>query len=259
MSRQLGFFDDEIRDFPELNKCPDCETFFAEAYCPLCGKLCPEEMRAGNRPAPKKEKRHRTGGNGRVQFVPWYHSAWFIVLMLFAMPIVGLILLWSSHWRKYWKITVTAVLIVGYLLVTVGIPFLMMFVLGGYSVEQNPITIGLTEEEYQARCETVSPELLYRHVSDMKNDFVTLHGVIERIHDVNDYEEILRYYTLTVTDTSGKEWQFLVRDCREQSAFNLAVGDEITLWGEVGGNKTIYASDTAVTLPNVNMAYVKLH
>ena len=31
-------------DHPDLNKCPDCECFFAGERCPLCGKLCPEEM-----------------------------------------------------------------------------------------------------------------------------------------------------------------------------------------------------------------------
>ncbi len=259
MSRQLGFFDDDIRDFPELNKCPDCETFFAEAYCPICGKLCPEEMRAGNRAAPKKEKRRNTYSNGRVQFVPWYYSAWFIILMLFAMPIVGLILLWSSHWSKTWKITLTAILIVGYILVTVGMPMLMMFLFDDSPIDPNPITDGLSDGEYRLRCEAVSPETLYRQASDMEDDFVTLTGRIERIHNVLDYEETLRYYTVSVRDSHEKEWQFLVRDCREGNTFNLAVGDEITLWGEVAGNETVYTSDDTVSLPTVNMAIVELN
>lgn len=59
MSANLGFFaEDRERDFPELNKCPDCETFFADANRPICGKECPEEFRAGNR-KPIKQKKHR--------------------------------------------------------------------------------------------------------------------------------------------------------------------------------------------------------
>ena len=90
MGANLGFFaEDRERDFPELNKCPDCETFFADSNCPLCGKECPEEFRAGNRKQIKQKRHHRPSGNGRVQFVPWYYSAWFIVLMLIFSPPVG--------------------------------------------------------------------------------------------------------------------------------------------------------------------------
>ena len=56
----LGAFDsDNNHDRPDLNKCPDCGCFFAQDHCPLCGKLCPEEMRAGNRKAVKPEKRKK--------------------------------------------------------------------------------------------------------------------------------------------------------------------------------------------------------
>ena len=57
MGRMLGAFaDDGELDRPDLNKCPDCNCFFAGNNCPICGKECPEEMRAGNR-APVKPKK----------------------------------------------------------------------------------------------------------------------------------------------------------------------------------------------------------
>ena len=30
---------EDERDYPELNKCPDCETFFASDNCPICGRM----------------------------------------------------------------------------------------------------------------------------------------------------------------------------------------------------------------------------
>ena len=112
MGRMLGAFDNpEELDRPDLNKCPDCECFFAGETCPLCGKICPEEMRAGTRKPPKKEKRRRGSSNGRVTFVEWYHSWWFIIIMLFVMPIAGIILLFTSPHRTLWKVLITIAVI----------------------------------------------------------------------------------------------------------------------------------------------------
>ena len=59
MGRMLGSFaDDTELDRPDLNKCPDCKCYFAGDTCPLCGKVCPEEMRAGNRKPVKVKKQH---------------------------------------------------------------------------------------------------------------------------------------------------------------------------------------------------------
>ena len=92
---------DEL-DRPDLNKCPDCGCFFAQDSCPLCGKVCPEEMRAGNRKPPKKVK--QASVSDRVTFVQWYHSWWFIVIMMFIFPIAGIALLVTSPHKKWQKI-----------------------------------------------------------------------------------------------------------------------------------------------------------
>ena len=113
MGTPMGYFDDDARDYPELNKCPDCETFFADLNCPLCGKECPEAFRAGNR-KPVKVKKQRRRGSERVQFVPWYFSTWFIILMLVVQPIIGLVLMWAGGWRKPAKIVVTVLLVLAY-------------------------------------------------------------------------------------------------------------------------------------------------
>ncbi|MBQ1846954.1 MAG: hypothetical protein II135_03030, partial [Clostridia bacterium] len=81
MGRLMGAYDiDDDHDIPELNKCPDCQTYFEGDNCPICGKPCPENMKAGNRPAVKQKKRKRPSGDtGRVTFINWYHSWWFII------------------------------------------------------------------------------------------------------------------------------------------------------------------------------------
>lgn len=50
-SPQVGLFakSNEDYDRPDLNKCPDCDVYFSSDICPVCKKVCPEEMRAGNR------------------------------------------------------------------------------------------------------------------------------------------------------------------------------------------------------------------
>ena len=118
MGRMLGAFDNsEELDRPDLNKCPDCECFFAGDNCPLCGKVCPEEMRAGNRKSPKKQKNKRSGGNGRVTFVEWYHSWWFIVLMMIFMPIAGIALLITSPHRTRSKVIFVIIFVAVYFVV----------------------------------------------------------------------------------------------------------------------------------------------
>lgn len=131
MGTQLGYFsDDAAVDYPELNKCPDCETFFAAERCPLCGKLCPEEMRAGNRKKVKARKKRRRSGNGRVQFVPWYLTTPAIVVALFVQPVIGLVLLWMGNWKLWLKIVVTVLCVGWFFAGTALLGLLRVFVSG---------------------------------------------------------------------------------------------------------------------------------
>ena len=129
MGRMLGAFDpNDDLDRPDLNKCPDCGCYFAQLHCPLCGKECPEEMRAGNRKR-KKRKKTRRGSSGRVTFVEWYHSWWFIVLMLLWVPLGGIILLITSPHKTRLKILLIALCIV-YSIVSSNLLFYLMGLLG---------------------------------------------------------------------------------------------------------------------------------
>ena len=118
MGRFLGSHESEELDRPDLNKCPDCRCFFAGDNCPLCGKLCPEEMRAGNRAKVKASRSAPNPNAGRVTFIPWYHSWLCIILMLFVFPLLGIILLFTSPHKKWIKVTfvIVAILFVKFVL-----------------------------------------------------------------------------------------------------------------------------------------------
>lgn len=260
MSTPLGYFGDEDeRDFPDLNKCPDCETFFASEACPICGKICPEEMRAGNR-RPIKVKKHRaSGGNGRVVFVPWYHTTWFILLVLFFQPIIGLILAWTGYWKKHWKILVTVLVV----LVYVG-----GFVLGIagdllgrlFWDEKLPVNTELSREEYVASCAATDVESLYRNAEQYIDEYICVTLTVEGIwYDENEYESEYTLYYECYAEANGRQWKFLVRDYRQDNTFNLAVGDGITVYGQGGGTATIYNYTAGtVTAPCINMLYIDL-
>ena len=127
MGKLLGAHASDELDRPDLNKCPDCLCFFAADNCPLCGKKCPEEMRAGNRAKVKPRKRRHHPNGGRVTFIAWYHSWLFIILMLCVMPIVGIILLCTAPYKTLWKIVAVVSLIAVYFIIFIVIIPLAMY------------------------------------------------------------------------------------------------------------------------------------
>lgn len=131
-SPQIGYLrDNDDNDIPELNKCPDCGAFFDGDICPICKKVCPEEMKAGNRRPPKKRKK-REKSNYRSVPTDLYHQTWFIIIALFISRLVGIILVWTSDWKKWVKVVVTVIALFGvYICYAVG-----MVIFGG--INGNP-------------------------------------------------------------------------------------------------------------------------
>ena len=177
MGRMLGSFaDEEELERPDLNKCPDCSCFFGGLNCPICGKVCPEEMRAGNRKPVKKKKTRRQSGSGRVTFVSWYHSWWFIVLMMIFFPLVGIVLLITSPHERWKKIVFVAVAVAYMIFSSIGIGNVINFAFG---LLDRPVTTNLTKEEYIDRViaflSHLSPEVvverLFSRVPEEDADF----------------------------------------------------------------------------------------
>lgn len=254
MGRMLGAHDNaDALDRPDLNKCPNCGCFFAQDTCPLCGKVCPEEMRAGNR-KPVKQKRVRYRSD-RVTFVEWYHSWWFIILMLVIFPIVGIVLLATSPHKRSVKLTIIAVAVVYTVISSVGIGNIVSRIT---SLWDKPVDTSMDRGEYMSVCETMDAETLYRDVEGYQDDFVCVTlTVVEKITDIDGYYANKKYTTYYICRDMSGETEFLIRDCQQDGAKNFLAGDVITVYGEVVGNVTIHdMAYIAHHAPCINMAYV---
>ena len=254
MGRMLGSYaDDNELDRPDLNKCPDCKCYFAGDTCPLCGKVCPDEMRAGNRKAVKVKKHPNRNQYGRVTFVPWYHSWWFILLMAFMMPIVSVILLATGPYKKWIKV-------VGGLSISVYFLF-STFGLGGYVLSwlDQPVDTSLSQSEYIASCSEVSPEAYYRSPEAYEDQFVTMTLTVTKVlYGYTEYsDEAITYYLCQSPE--NKDVLILVRECILEGAIHYMVGDELIVYGEGSGMQNAYDSEyNQFTAPAINVAYAKL-
>ena len=263
MGRMLGSFaDEEELDRPDLNKCPDCGCFFGGLNCPICGKVCPEEMRAGNRKKVKRKKR-RNLGSGRVTFISWYHSWWFIVLMMFMAPVVGIVLLITSP-HKTWKKVMFAVLAAVYMFVsTIGVGYLGDLIFGIGEWIDKPVNDYISMDEYVDRCSIVEAKEIYRSPSAFKNEYVCVDLVVIKKTDYafgqsRTFDDT--YYVCTPADGSG--YIIILRDCLVNGEKNLMVGDYITVYGEVSKYTVTCYFENDVNGeyegPCVNMAYVDI-
>ncbi len=257
MGRMLGSFaDNDELDRPDLNKCPDCDCFFASDTCPLCKKVCPEEMRAGNRKPVKHKKQRRNTGSGRVTFISWYHRWWFILLMLWFLPIVGLVLLISSPHEKWKKWLVASVAIIYTLLSFVGVGTLIN---GFTNLFDPPVNTSLSYEEYVERCEEISAEQYYRGYADYEDEFVAVELKIHKnamFTDISGYDQYT-YYIGTPVDTN--DYFIILRDCLIDSSQSFIPGDIVTVYGQ--GDIFCKAFDTEQSIyqgPCLNMAYAEL-
>ena len=256
MGRSLGYFDSDELDRPELNKCPDCETFFADLYCPLCGKECPEEMRAGNRAKVKQSKKKDDPYAGRSIFVAWYHSWWVIILALIFSPIIGIILLATSPHKKSSKVLVIVIGVVWLLLSSFGFSLIGRLI----NSFDSPVDTSLTQEEYKAKCEAVSVEAYYRTASEQEDSFVTMTlTVVDRFTDPDGAYSGQKYNTYYICSDPEGKFNVIVRDCSQNGSQNFATGDAITIWGEGAGNVEVYdANYNAHSAPGINAAYATL-
>ncbi len=242
MGRQLGtFLDTEELDRPDLNKCPDCGCFFADLHCPLCGRECPEEFRAGNRRPVRHTRRRRAGDSGRVTFMAWYHSWWFIIAMMILFPIMGIILLFTSPHKKGAKMAVLATA-VAYTLVTSYsfLPLVNRLV----SSFDPPVDQRLSREQYVSVCENVDPASFYRTPDAYRGEFVKMElTVVGKVVDAEAYYGNEKYTAYYIARSADGSVTVLLRDCNREGTLNLMAGDSVTVYGEGEGNVEFYGLD----------------
>ena len=256
MGRMLGAHDNGPElDRPDLNKCPDCGCFFASDTCPICGKVCPEEMRAGNRAPVKAQKPRRNQGSGRVTFVSWYHSWWFIILMMVFSPIIAIVLLVTSPHEKWKKTLCISIAALSLAVSFIGSGNIIAKVT---DIFDRPVDTSLTEEEYIDACEKLGAEQFYRVSGDYDEDFVCLTlEVVARASSTDDYYDDDTYYICRAPSNHGMI--IIVRNCLINSSKNLIAGDLVTVYGEVDGEKKVYDAEyNSYEGPCINMAYATL-
>ncbi len=259
MGRLRGSHSDEQElDRPDLNKCPDCNCYFGGDNCPLCGKECPEHMRAGNRPAVKPVKKRRNSGPRSVVFIDWYHSWWFIVIMMLFFPLVGIILLITSPHER-WKKILFAVLAAVYMgISTYGFWGIGNLISNVTDLWSSPVDDSLTKEEYVAKCETVSAEQFYRMSDRYEGQFVSVKlKVVTRVTYVADGYYEKDYVCYLCEGEDGSDYKIVVRDCLLEDSQKFISGDVITVYGEGAKECEVYDSEyTSTTAPCLHMAYV---
>ena len=249
MGKFLGSHTGEELDRPDLNN-----------NCPLCGKMCPEEMRAGNR-KPIKKPQERNSNAGRVTFVPWYHSWWFIILSFFIFsPIVALVLLLTSPHKKSHKIT--AVILVGVWVIIVPLVLTLVFPLITNLFEPPLVDGSMEIDDYLSSATKVTPEEYYRLPESYydKNVIIEL-KVISKL-SVSDYQDVYDYNTITYflcEDANNDNVTILVRDCLLEGYKNPLPGDVIKVYGKAAGEIFVTSTDNQTyELPSVNMACVEI-
>ncbi len=250
MGRMLGAYDSDELDRPDLNKCPDCGCFFATDACTLCGKICPEEMRAGNRAKVKKKKHRNTAG--RVQLIPWYHTWLAMILISIIMPYFGIILFITSPYSKKVKIAVVAACAV-FLIFYTGIGSMLI----GKLFVDPLVNDKLSRAEYVDKCTEMSAEDFYRHAADVGAYASMELTVIEPLPG-NWFGETTDTYFYRCKSADGKT-TLILRDCILENRLILKAGDMVRVWGESAGMVEYYPNyERPETLPCLNTAYCDL-
>ncbi len=238
----------------DLNKCPDCECFFAGETCPMCGNPCPEEMRAGVR-KPIKIKKQK-GGSDRVTFVQWYHSWWFIAVMILFMPVIGIILLATSPHKKLHKGIFIALALIYSVISFYGIGNIVGCVTNQL---ETPVDTSLSREEYIAKCTAIDAESYFRTGNSRNGDFVTVDLMI--VDNAVNWDKMNSkypgYYLCSAPD--GSSFIIIIRNCTREGDVNLIPGDVIRVYGESAKTVIVYDSNyVEYTAPCINAAFTEL-
>ncbi len=252
---QLGYMrDDDDNDIPELNKCPACGAFFEGDVCPICKTVCPEEMKAGNRKPPSKNSKKKKKGK-RIGYkvpLPLYQRTWFIVVALFVSKLVGIILVWTSDWKKWVKVIVTILALFGTYLYFI----LFSFIQGLFYKPSVPVYVdtSISESQYREKCTDSDYSALMRYPDKYAYRYIGEEFTVIKVTE--GYEE--RYGTygdfILCNDTEGNG--YVLFDCRTGRRAGILAGDTIRAFGQFGYVKAVSAIGDHMKYPVVYTAYI---
>ena len=196
-------------------------------------------------------------GNSAIGFVT--HSWWFITIAMLIFPILGIVLLITSPYSKRKKAIFISIAAVYLAVSFIGIGNILSNVFGLF---ENPVDTSLSKAEYIEKCEDVSAEQLFRSPKAYENKFlcITLEVYCEATYyDRFNNETKDKYYVCYAV--GDPKFTVIVRDCIIDGSKNLARGDVINVYGEGGGECTVYDNFEYFSHsgPLVNMAYIEMY
>ena len=246
---QLGYMrDDDDNDIPELNKCPACGAFFEGDVCPVCKTVCPDDMKAGNRKPPSK-KRKKQKSSGYKMPLPLYQQTWFIIIALFISKLVGIILVWTSDWKKWVKVLVTVLALFGTYLYFI----LFSFIQGLFYKSPVYVDTSISESEYREKCTDSDYEALMRYPGEYEGSYICEEFSVVKV--MEGYEESHGTYGdfILCNDIDGNG--YVLFDCRGEEIGFLA-GDTIRAFGQFGYVSAVSAIGDHVKYPVIYAAYI---
>ena len=111
-----------------------------------------------------------------------------------------------------------------------------------------------------AKCEDIDGEEFYRNAESYKKDYLKMTLTVKQ--KTQDYDGVYaeeKYTDYYICETEDG-FEIIVRDCSQDVKHNFVKGDKITVYGEGGGNRTIYDAEyTPRTSPCLNGAYIVLN
>ena len=177
--------------------------------------------------------------------------------MMFIFPLVGIILLITSH-HDTWKKVLFGVIAALYM---IGSFFGFGRIFSGISdIFGSPVDKSLTREEYVEKCEGVTPEEICRSTDGYEDKFLCVKvRVIEKVTYLDKNYNEKNYVCYLCEDVAGGEYKLVIRDCLLENQQRFVAGDVITVYGEGAGECEVCNTSFNHTIaPCINMAYVVL-
>ena len=117
----------------------------------------------------------------------------------------------------------------------------------------------MTESDYRETCRKIDAEALYRNSKEYVGDYVAMECTVDEVASNGYYTDDDEYFIANVylcrVQLEEKTLEFFVVDYRQTNKVRLAVGDKITVWGEVAGE---VENGDSVKLPAIYARFIDL-